>query len=62
VDLALTPAQEALRVKARRFVAEVLQPHEGKLGVDRIWEDTSDIQRLIIARSLERQGVDRVVG
>jgi alkylation response protein AidB-like acyl-CoA dehydrogenase len=33
-----------------------------ELRVDRIWEGTSEIQRLIIARSLERRGVERVVG
>ncbi len=33
-----------------------------ELRVDRLWEGTSEIQRLIIARSLERRGVDRVVG
>jgi acyl-CoA dehydrogenase len=33
-----------------------------ELRVDRIWEGTSEIQRLIIARSLERRGVHRVVG
>ncbi len=33
-----------------------------ELRVDRIWEGTSEIQRLIIARSLEHRGVDRVVG
>jgi acyl-CoA dehydrogenase len=33
-----------------------------ELRVDRIWEGTSEIQRLIIARALERRGVDRVVG
>ena len=33
-----------------------------ELRVDRIWEGTSEIQRLIIARSLERRGVGRVVG
>jgi acyl-CoA dehydrogenase len=33
-----------------------------ELRVDRIWEGTSEIQRLIVARALERRGVDRVVG
>jgi alkylation response protein AidB-like acyl-CoA dehydrogenase len=33
-----------------------------ELRVDRIWEGTSEIQRLIIARALERRGVDKVVG
>jgi acyl-CoA dehydrogenase len=29
--------------------------------VDRIWEGTSEIQRLIIARALERRGVGRTL-
>ena len=32
-----------------------------ELRVDRIWEGTSEIQRLIIVRSLERRGVERVI-
>jgi acyl-CoA dehydrogenase len=32
-----------------------------ELRVDRIWEGTSEIQRLIIARALERRGVERVL-
>ncbi len=33
-----------------------------ELRVDRIWEGTSEIQRLIIVRALEKRGVARVVG
>jgi alkylation response protein AidB-like acyl-CoA dehydrogenase len=33
-----------------------------ELRVDRIWEGTSEIQRVIIARAMEKRGVDRVVG
>jgi len=32
-----------------------------ELRVDRIWEGTSQVQRLIIARSLERRGVDAML-
>ena len=32
-----------------------------ELRVDRIWEGTSEIQRLIVARSLERRGVAEVL-
>ena len=33
-----------------------------ELRVDRIWEGTSEIQRLVIARALEKRGVGAVVG
>jgi alkylation response protein AidB-like acyl-CoA dehydrogenase len=33
-----------------------------ELRVDRIWEGTSEIQRLVIARALEKRGVAAVVG
>jgi acyl-CoA dehydrogenase len=33
-----------------------------ELRVDRIWEGTSEIQRLVIARAMEKRGVARVVG
>ncbi|MGH2475190.1 MAG: acyl-CoA dehydrogenase family protein [Candidatus Limnocylindrales bacterium] len=33
-----------------------------ELRVDRIWEGTSEIQRVIIARALEKRGVGRVIG
>jgi alkylation response protein AidB-like acyl-CoA dehydrogenase len=33
-----------------------------ELRVDRIWEGTSEIQRLIVARALDKRGVGRVVG
>ena len=32
-----------------------------ELRVDRIWEGTSEIQRLVIARALERRGVERTL-
>jgi alkylation response protein AidB-like acyl-CoA dehydrogenase len=32
-----------------------------ELRVDRIWEGTSEVQRIVIARSLERRGVERVL-
>jgi alkylation response protein AidB-like acyl-CoA dehydrogenase len=32
-----------------------------ELRVDRIWEGTSEIQRLVVARSLERRGVDSML-
>ncbi len=33
-----------------------------ELRVDRIWEGTSEIQRMIVVRALEKRGVGRVVG
>jgi acyl-CoA dehydrogenase len=33
-----------------------------ELRVDRIWEGTSEIQRMIVARALEKRGVGKVVG
>jgi alkylation response protein AidB-like acyl-CoA dehydrogenase len=39
---------------AQRFYRE--------LRVDRIWEGTSEIQRLIVARSLLKRGVDGLIG
>ncbi len=33
-----------------------------ELRLDRLWEGTSEIQRLVIARALEQRGVDAVIG
>ena len=38
---------------AERFLRE--------LRVDRIWEGTSEIQRVIVARGLERRGVETML-
>ncbi len=43
----------------REFAAE---RYLRELRVDRIWEGTSEIQRLVIARALEKRGVGAVVG
>ena len=57
-------ADRVVQVFGGRGYMRVFAPERylRELRVDRIWEGTSEIQRLIIARSLERRGVDRVLG
>ena len=47
------------RLRERDHLGQTLIFRE--LRVDRIWEGTSEIQRLIIARALERRGVERTL-
>jgi alkylation response protein AidB-like acyl-CoA dehydrogenase len=63
-EAAFTCADRVLQVfGGRGYMREnPAERHLRELRVDRIWEGTSEIQRLIIARSLERRGVDKVVG
>jgi alkylation response protein AidB-like acyl-CoA dehydrogenase len=41
--------------------SNVAERFNRELRVDRIWEGTSEVQRLIIARALERRGVERTI-
>jgi alkylation response protein AidB-like acyl-CoA dehydrogenase len=41
--------------------SNVAERFQRELRVDRIWEGTSEIQRLIVARSLERRGVEATI-
>jgi acyl-CoA dehydrogenase len=41
--------------------SNVAERFNRELRVDRIWEGTSEIQRLIVARSLERRGVEAAI-
>ena len=53
-----------LRAGLRRARLPALQRRRAllrELRVDRIWEGTSEIQRLIVARGLERRGVERML-
>jgi alkylation response protein AidB-like acyl-CoA dehydrogenase len=63
-EAAFTCADRVLQVfGGRGYMREnPAERHLRELRVDRIWEGTSVILRLIIARSLERRGVDKVVG
>ena len=41
--------------------SNVAERFHRELRVDRIWEGTSEVQRLIIARALERRGVEATI-
>ena len=41
--------------------SNVAERFNRELRVDRIWEGTNEIQRLIVARALERRGVDATI-
>ena len=41
--------------------SNVAERFNRELRVDRIWEGTSEVQRLIIARALERRGVEATI-
>jgi alkylation response protein AidB-like acyl-CoA dehydrogenase len=41
--------------------SNVAERFNRELRVDRIWEGTSEVQRLVIARALERRGVEATI-
>ena len=63
-EMAHRVADRALQIfGGRGYMREnVAERYYRELRVDRIWEGTSEIQRLVIARALEKRGVDAVVG
>ena len=61
---AIAPPHRVVQVFGGRGYMREFAPERflRELRVDRIWEGTSEIQRLIIARALEKRGVGQVVG
>ena len=53
VALKVLRPEISAEIGAERFLRE--------LRVDRIWEGTSEIQRLVTVRGLERRGVERML-
>ena len=53
---------DPVRHDGRGYMTEhPVERHFRELRVDRIWEGTSEIQRVIIARGLFKRGVDQYV-
>ena len=62
-DLAMQTTTDAVQIFGGRgyLRSNVAERFLRELRVDRIWEGTSEVQRLVIARALERRGVESTI-